>query len=278
MDRLKKIHRELLQSVGAAHEKLGDKLELTTFFPMRAKLVPDKGGELMVVGRAVNHWMDQPWTAKEAEGTQRREEIIQEVFKWSEIRDSSAITESCPFQRLFEAWKKCLYCGSMPTGTCQSPKSPNSKHKKAYNHKRSAFFRVIRQVAQSILPTGCELWSQLIWSDLYKVAPFYGGNPNKILQEAQLKDCLSHLNEELQLWRPKRILFLTGTNWAQPFLEHLHAVGQSKNGCVQWSGNINLPDTQAKVVVGVHPQGKKEGPIIQEIIQEFASATSVSSK
>jgi len=45
---------------------------------------------------------------------------------------------------------------------------------------------------------------------LYKVAPFSGGNPWTTLVLAELEACKHHLAEEMSLWTPKRILFLTG--------------------------------------------------------------------
>lgn len=131
---------------------------------------------------------------------------------------------------------------------------------------------MISTVAQAITGLTDDWPGTLIWSNLYKVAPFQGGNPSPTLKNAQLETCQRHLAAEVALWKPKRILFLTGWSWAEPFFvatlgKH---VGERRDGNVQWSGRIEVPFTESvSVVVAVHPQGKKEVAVTQEIKQHF---------
>ena len=60
-----------------------------------------------------------------------------------------------------------------------------------YNTKKSAFWRVIKQVTQSLMAdANCKDWSsRLVWSNLYKVSPGKGGNPGPTLCNVQLCGC-----------------------------------------------------------------------------------------
>ncbi len=111
---------------------------------------------------------------------------------------------------------------------------------KTYNTKRSAFWRVIRQVTGrlGIADIETDEWpSHLIWSNLYKIAPLDGGNPGEQLCRFQYDQCLKCLMQEIMGWKPRRILFLTGIGWANSFLEDLH---QKKNpgGYVEAVGEL----------------------------------------
>jgi hypothetical protein len=242
MHRLREIHDELLQSVGAAHDRLGKRgLKLTTFFPMRGSAAT---GELMVVGRAVRGWQKDSWSAKEMLDPGRREEIIREVF------DRSSGKDGCSMRWVNEAWGRHV--------------------KNEYNSLRSAFWRVICKVSKQIVGIGDDWPSKLIWSDLYKVAPHEGGNPWKSLCDAQLEDCKRHLAEEMDFWKPKRVLFLTGPNWLCPFLKDLGATGEPQDGLVQWCGHRDRSDgSKTKIVVCVHPQGRNQDAVVKDIIQSF---------
>lgn len=93
---------------------------------------------------------------------------------------------------------------------------------KGYNTKRSAFWRCIRGVVQGLGVADVEDagWSShLVWSNLYKVSPAGGGNPKGVLRKVQFRGCAELLNSELRTYRPSRVLFATGFDWAEPFLK-----------------------------------------------------------
>lgn len=241
------IHNELLLNVADAKDVLQN-ATLTTFFPMRGAAYT---GELMVIGRAVNGWASS-WTPHDAVSEERRAEIIQEVVA-SSIRE-----DGCPMKWVAEAWGR--------------------SRNEGYNSRTSAFWRTIRGIATSLLGKTDDWWSHLVWSDLYKVAPSEGGNPASRLIRAQAEQCKLHLAEELRVWRPKRILFLTGWAWAEAFVNSLgRKVTVVSKPCpdwsrpVHWTGTIELPDgNQPSVVVCVHPQGKAESRLVADVVGAFA--------
>lgn len=142
---------------------------------------------------------------------------------------------------------------------------------KPYNTKASAFWRAVGSVTQLFVGNDDGWPSKVIWSNLYKVAKYTGGNPSVGLRRAQQDACERHLVTEIRIWMPKRVLFLTGWDWARPFVEKLGACGQLHHGHVQWSGRVDLPNRDAaSIVVCVHPQGRRHAEIVKEIMDAFA--------
>jgi hypothetical protein len=57
-----------------------------------------------------------------------------------------------------------------------------------------------------------EEWASLVaWSNLYKIAPAIGFNPNGVEAQAQEEACGGLLTKELALWKPAAAVFLTET-------------------------------------------------------------------
>ena len=142
-----------------------------------------------------------------------------------------------------------------------------------YNTKRSAFWRVIRRVTQCLCSTGGngEDWpSHLVWSNLYKVSPAEGGNPNNVLSKAQLPGCRELFQLELETYRPQQLLLLTGWDgWAECFLDNLAHDGQPGGTYVKRVGNIVVQDHQIRVVVACHPQTRPEERWSGEVLKAF---------
>lgn len=146
----------------------------------------------------------------------------------------------------------------------------------SYNTNRSAFWRVIRQVTQSFYPK--EHWSSYVaWSNVCKVAPFAGGNPNDSLYYAQLDTCQKILEIEIEILSPRVVVFFTGNSWSRDFLKHLNH-GQELNPVDEksWCGYkcmVYLIDGVTYIQTE-HPQGKNETShvnCIEEIINGILS-------
>lgn len=132
-------------------------------------------------------------------------------------------------------------------------------NKSGYNTRRSAFWRVIKKVASNYYPKN---WSSYIaWSNVCKVAPFTGGNPNDPLYYAQLENCQKILQKEIEILSPKFVVFLTGSAWAVDFLRFLndgqetHSIHTEKWNKYECKTYL-LKDVYC--ILSVHPQGKKE--------------------
>lgn len=230
---------QVFPKIGANHSRLSP-TELTAFLCMAGSLYE---GRLMVVGRAVNGWTDGVLPADLAQPA-KAQAFAKTVFE-------SVTGANCPMAWVSESW-----------GTTSG-----------YNSRRSAFWRSIRAVvhgldiANVLLPQ----WpSHLLWSNLYKVAPAQGGNPDGNLCSLQLAGCIDLLRLEVDTYKPTRILFLTGMGWASPFLENL-GLTINKNSTfkyVEGFGQAKLSSGHGfTFAVASHPQGKPETPWVNEVLQ-----------
>jgi hypothetical protein len=194
-------------------------------------------GDLFVVGQAPNDWRNE-WTA---------DDLVQSDFIHRLVDD--LLSPECPLAWVSGNW-----------GVARTTK---------YNTRRSAFWRVVRQVVHglSIANIDEDSWcSYIAWSDLYKISPSGGGrNPTETLCDAQFESCVKILKEEISLLRPGRILFLTGINWAHPFLKELGFLQESSiTDPVEAASGI-LAGSRA--VVLPHPRGKSEQQIVKAAVE-----------
>lgn len=216
------------------------KSKLTGFLSMKGDRYDS---ELMIVGRAVNGWT-KGINPPELNSQVSRKEYADTIY------NTVTRSDGCPMKWVTECW-----------GSQQD-----------YNTKKSAFWRVTRSVVGELGIAEIEQsnWpSYLVWSNLYKVAPEEGGNPNNTLCNVQFSGCCSLLELELFNYTPKRLLFLTGIGWAEPFLENICSVVQNGQVHVEAEGKFECNNQTTKVVVATHPQGKPEKEWVEEVIAAF---------
>lgn len=203
-------------------------------------------GELMVCGRSPNGF-DPVWSSEDVATRAGRSEIVRRVRKRFEPID-------CQMRWITDAWKI----------------------RGSYNTVRSAFWRVTLKISSQleIVPSTDTEWSApLAWTNLYRLAPSAGGNPSAALQRLQRRLCIDHLRQDLEVARPRRLLLLTGIDWATPFLQALSANTEKREGLVEAFGTLFLADERPiSVVVAKHPQGKREKSLVDKVAEVFARA------
>ena len=128
-----------------------------------------------------------------------------------------------------------------------------------YNTSKSAFWRVIKKISQTFYPDN---WSSYVaWSNLCKVAPLKGGNPNNTLFYKQLDSCQRILEKEIEILSPKYVVMLT-SGWEKDFLYFLNGNQTPKAIHTEtWSGGYETNVYRIKDTVFIaspHPQGKDE--------------------
>lgn len=236
------ILRDLISKIYNHRGELGDS-ELSFFCALRGSL---SQGQLMVFGRAVNGWTTK-CKPGELGSAPRIDSLIREMKDFSELGDR------CPMRWVIDL-----------------------EGAKPYNTRKSAFWRVIHAIKSALEPTSRDqsVWSSsLMWSNLYKVSPFKGGNPSSALMRLQLPFCFRLLEQEISQWSPKRLLFLTGLDWALPFLrtDHLSFEQQRSGSVVESIGLLHFSSLGLSIptVIAPHPQGKPEATIVREIIKAF---------
>ena len=136
-----------------------------------------------------------------------------------------------------------------------------------YRPSSSAFIRTIKNVASEYYDNRT---SHVAWSNLYKVAPWEGGNPSDALCYAQLEDCKKIMQKELAFTSPRAVVMLTGYYWAKDFLEYMNdglepdCIGYEKwGGYEAWAYRLE----GRLLIVSEHPQGKPEAAHAEAIVK-----------
>ena len=200
--------------------------------------------ELMVVGIAPNGYCCEPTAAE------LTDQNVREIFE-SCVAD---LSRGDPMRWVIDYWGAGKF----------------------YNTRRSAFWRVIRNTLRDL--EICDVkneyvpWSShLVWSNLYKVSPADGGNPDNALKDIQLPLCKKMLRLELNEFKPKRLLFLTGDDRSNEFLKDrwFKRSSQIRNSAYDYVENFGLLRKSIKFVVACHPQGKPEEDWTNEVVRAF---------
>lgn len=233
----KTTYRNLLDSLEKSDYRNRSQ-NLCCFSAQKGNLYNNK---LMVVGRAVNDWNN----TFQLEGIQS-DSLLEELFPSSSVHN-------CPLEWVESSW-----------GTSEG-----------YNTKKSAFWRVVNKISKSVNQLeDNEPWaSKIVWSNLFKVAPSGGGNPSDSLCVSQFNACNELLKVEIEEFRPKYIVFLTGQDWFDGFLSEnisLDSIAGAK--WVDAQGLLELNGSVSKFVVAKHPQGKPESELLNEIVNALAES------
>ncbi len=197
--------------------------EICTFCFQWGKDYPfDRNLGILFVGKAVNGWITNETDAQQLFDTENPDRIFARNDQMEWVNSHSGITSG-------------------------------------YNTRKSAFWRLIKKVSETYYP---ERWySSIAWTNLYKIAPFKGGNPNGKLQYTQRKYCFDILKREIEILTPKYVIFLT-SGWEWPFIKYLNGNGKAKIIDEKlWNNKYKttmLEVNRTRFIVSYHPQGKKE--------------------
>ncbi|MBX2797001.1 MAG: hypothetical protein KTR31_05020 [Myxococcales bacterium] len=218
----------LLAAVHAAHPGIKVPVPLSVF---ATQVGGSYDGELMVIGRAINGWPPDVSLDDLAEPESRRRVVA----------TARATDDDEPLAFVHREWRR--------------------------RSGRSAFWRMAWRVCEALQIGGSDDWAHhLAWSHLYRVAGQRSGNPSAPLSRVQRGACTELLRADLHRLRPRRVLFLTGASWAEPFLESLGpSLGPRRDVGVHAAGSW---DGRA-VVLADHPQCRPEEPMAEAITDAF---------
>lgn len=216
---------ELFKKLYPIYNKLFDENQLKnicTFCVQWGKNFPQKENTgILFVGKAVNGWITN-------------ETSVDKLFSYS--------NDEKIFNRLDQmTWVENL-----------------SGNNKGYNTRKSAFWRVVKKVSINFY---YQDWhSNIAWSNLYKIAPWSGGNPNKGLRNIQTLYCQDLLKKEIEVLSPKFVVMLT-SGWENFFLKYLtNNIKIKELESIVWSGYVTklYKIDNVYYITSFHPQGKNE--------------------
>lgn len=214
-------------------------LRLVPFWPLCGSRY---AGDLLVIGRSVNGWVED-WSVRDL----RRKEQREAAAAWLQ-----ADAEPADQDRM--AWVADLWGATA-----------------GYNTRRSAFWRVLRQISAGDAEPEPDWPGRLVWTNLYKVSPAAGWNPGADLQRAQRQHAIGLLNQELETYAPRRVLALTG-NWIDPMRDALELRLQGRDGLVE---GVGMRGNEAWVLAK-HPMGKPDARFVGEVLAAFRDVGAVS--
>ncbi len=252
------IFTELLHHIGQNAQRLPQQ-QLTGFLP---SVGVEYTRELMVVGRAPNGWASG-WLPQQLQEPSSVQKVLHETI--ASVTPPEGIL--CPRKWVVDLWgTRGIF---------------NTTYKAAYDPNRSAFWRTIRQVVERFQLANIHggPWSSCIaYSNLYKIAPANGGNPSQGLSTLQLLHCQRLLDLEISIYKPKKILFLTGwLYWAKDLLPNWTPTATFSTAdtfpafeLVKAIGHMHYGnDGVGKMVVAAHPQCKNESNWVNEVVRAF---------
>lgn len=137
-----------------------------------------------------------------------------------------------------------------------------SYFEEAHGMTRSQFWNTGKKFFSAL--TGITLeddwYENIVWTNLFRIAPKSGGNPTKKLADNQKRLCIQAHKEDIETYQPTHILYMTGRNWMcdfQPELTH------SPMGIVESYGIIG----DSIIVVLPHPQTKRQDVCVNDAIR-----------
>ena len=162
--------------------------KFTLFYPLIGKDF-HLNKDLLIYGQATNGW-----SSKFTVGDVRNK--LDEIIKHS-ISESQEEGSNCSLEWINEHWTN-----------------------KEYNLFRSFFRNVTYKSVKSFYNRTDANWNNIIaWSNLMKIAPVNGGNPNQEEINAQIEYASKLFKKEIEDLAPKNVLIMTNLKkWAEPVL------------------------------------------------------------
>ncbi len=215
-----------------------DAAKWCAFWPMIGPKYTSAKPKLLVCGRALNGW---------------------DETTFSFMGDTEALVDRCIGAFGSDSGKK------NPLGWVEDRWQKGDN----YRTSRSAFWRVVRSIAAR-LGYKDDGWTEYIaWTNLMRVSPATGGNPEEWSWNAQLPHASRMLLKEIRELTPDVTVVLAGSSWFDPFRNHdgfrenFTTIADPPSGSkyVKLVGSMG----DMRVVVGPYPQGKNEKEILDEI-------------
>lgn len=115
-------------------------------------------------------------------------------------------------------------------------------------------------------------FENIVWSNLYKIAPSIGGNPDEKLKRLQFESSAKLLNQEISYFQPTHILFLTGyKEWFEPFNTKCfdNKITVEKRGVVEAAGVKRTNTYTSRIVVAERPERRNKSKYISDVVSVF---------
>jgi len=207
--------------------------ETSLFWPKVGRLYD---GELLLIGRAVNGWIDRWNTSAPAD--------LAALAAAARATAEDGVN-GCPMGWVLDRWKR---------GDGD------------YDTARSQFWFTAREFVLTDHADWEADWpSHLAWSNLAKVSRWTKGSPSGRLRRAQLPAAVELLAREVEELAPRRILVFAGRDWFAPYAAGLGLDMDWRDGLVEGVSR------DRRWVVAVHPMTRSPYRVADAATEAFAT-------
>jgi len=211
MEKHTELYKELYNAIYPTHDKKFKERHLSNFVAMRGSRYDEKIGmdnvvRLMVVGRAVNGW-------GESMNTESADTYANEATTLFESSDRFQIEwkmkngESDPYSEYVE----------LDEDGAPRYNENGEKIIKQYHLSKSPFWssalEIYKEISSNEPHEHTDWYEDIVWNNIYKVAPLKEGNPSTNLIYAQANICVELLKEEIRLLKPTHVLLVIDKSW-----------------------------------------------------------------
>lgn len=267
--KFRNIYEELFNSMKLIESKNTKKEGFVAFTAMQGHKyrncadIQGKEFRLMLVGRAVNDW-DEYRPSIDMSSDEFVESSIcnlmnlshsivhgKDRFEWIDTEGDSA--------------NNCVREGI--------DRDAEAIRNKPYSLRKSPLWAYTKQIWENIYGEE-QKWEKrwfenIVWSNLYKIAPRGGGNPNGKEVEYQQNVSVKLLKQEIEFFNPTHILFLTGFDWFKPFENLFNNVKPLGRNCVSGENKNDIyiegiatyrtkNNTNISVVIACRPEMREK--------------------
>jgi len=176
--------------------------------------------DFLILGQAPNGWSPNFKTSD----TLNSIKLCQESYEYSNsyCKDFKE-REHNPLDWVNVYWSKSTYQNEISNNACK-----DFYEKLDYFTFHSFFWNVVYKTIcdynKNEFKDGRNSWEwtkKMVWSNLYKIAPADGNNPDDYEQEWQRKLSLELIKREIDELNPKFCIVITNLSWWEPFQEFL---------------------------------------------------------
>lgn len=211
MEKYTELYKELHRAIYPIDNKKFKEKHLSNFVAMRGSRYDEKIGKpnvirFMVVGRAVNGWGKSIYTESADIYAEEATTLFKNCDRF-QTEWNMKNGESAPYSKYEELDED------------GNPRYNESGEKiiKQYYFSKSPFWssalEIYKELSSNEPHENTDLYEDIVWNNIYKVAPLKEGNPSTNLIYAQAKICVKLLREEIRLLQPTHVLLVIDKSW-----------------------------------------------------------------
>lgn len=206
MEKYIESYKQLYEAVYSEKKKKYIETQLSNFVTMKGKRYDEKIGKdnvvrFMLVGRATNGWGKGIDTSTQYSYVKGAVELFEQNTRFETewgLKDG----ENNPYSEYYEVDK--------------DGNRIKDNLKKYYLSKSpfwDAALKIYQELSKNEDHTKTDWYEDIVWSNIYKVAPLKEGNPSSRLIYAQAPACVKLLKEEIRILKPTHILMVVDESW-----------------------------------------------------------------